>query len=289
MRRITTLIAMLALLAACGHGSERHQVPVVSQDSSVVAQLDTRFFFPEGVGPFPLAILLHGSSGGNPRFADSWKSEVELLNSLGFVVAAPMRRGRGDSSGISTEYEDRHCKAGAWIQGLTEATEDIDAVIHYSLSLPGIKPRAITLWGVSRGGFLAVHYAANGAFRNSIRGVVNFVGGWVAQAEDNCPQDFNLAEFRTLGLSATQPMLWLYGSNDKFYGDKAPKEYSAAFQAAGGQMDFIEFSNIPDNGHWLPQHPELWNSVVTRFLSQIPGTEIKPIAPANIRYQGSTD
>jgi hypothetical protein len=71
--------------------------------------------------------------------------------------------------------------------GLQSAFQDVDAVIDYAQSLPFADASRITLVGMSRGGFLSIAYAAEGRERARVRSVINFVGGWVAQAEDQCP------------------------------------------------------------------------------------------------------
>jgi hypothetical protein len=96
--------------------------------------------------------------------------------------------------------------------------------------------------------------------------VINFVGAWVAQAEDQCPQDFNALSFRAFGRTARQPMLWLYGAEDPFSTVPEIVAYVAAFRAGGGRARFALFPHVPGNGHALPDHPELWRDSVAVFL-----------------------
>lgn len=267
--RLFVALVVAILISGCLDKPEIRLIPVTTGDSTVVARLETRFYLPPGNGPHPLAVLLHGSSGGNPAFTDPWTNEVGFLVKHGFAVAAPMRRGRGNSTGTSAEHETKNCAPGAWDQGIGEALQDIDAVIDHAASLPGIDARNLTLWGVSRGGFLAVTYAARGSHRGDVSQVINFVGGWVAQAEDQCPRDFNLDSFRALGgPAASVPMVWLYGANDAFYGASAPGSYAATFLAAGGTAEMHVIPGIPENGHWLPAHPDKWQPLITRFLTK---------------------
>lgn len=273
MLRTRTVAALLALLAAgtCFSQMRIEMVPVVDRARhETVAQLETRIFMPMGDGPFPVAILNHGSAGGAPKRSLPWQREGKYLSERGYIVIAPMRRGRGrgrgKSTGVSLESEEKNCAAESWIPGLTSAMEDIDAIIEFSRTLPKVKPHEVLLLGVSRGGFLSIAYTAEGKYRNDVQRVVNFVGGWVAQAEDKCPVDFNLVSFHKYGASTHTKMLWLYGVNDMFYGDANVNGYFEAFKSAGGSADFYLIDGVPENGHWLPNHPNKWSPYVERFL-----------------------
>jgi dienelactone hydrolase len=237
----------------------------VSEHGRVEARLETYLYAPGSADRWPLAILSHGSSGGSPRLTDDWASEASYFTSKGFVVLAPMRRGRGRSSGISLESEEKNCDVSSWDAGLRSAFRDLDAVIDYAQSLPFADADRITLVGGSRGGFLSVAYAAEGRERARVRSVVNLVGGWVAQAEDQCPSDFNLVSFAKYGRETQTPNLWIYGAGDQLNGDDATKSYAAAFQDAGGHVEFHLLSGV--DGHGLRAHPNAWRPLIDSFLA----------------------
>lgn len=184
-------------------------------------------------------------------------------------MLGPMRKGRGKSSGISLESEEKNCDLSSWDAGLQSAFRDVDAVIDFAQSLPFADASRITLVGMSRGGFLSVAYAAEGRERARVRSVINFVGGWVAQAEDQCPADFNTVSFARFGAETQIPSLWLYGAGDLFYGDAAVKSY-AEFRGAGGRLQFHLIGGVPANGHWLPTHQNMWRPIVDAFLAAAP-------------------
>jgi len=261
----------LALLAICFltlAGCDRRKNPVfiaVSDRGRVEARLETYVYAPADAGRRPVVILSHGSSGGSPKLTDDWASEAAYLTSKGFVVLAPMRRGRGRSSGVSLESEEKNCDLSSWDAGLQAAFRDLDAVIDYAQSLPFADANRITLAGGSRGGFLSVAYAAEGRERARARSVINLVGGWVAQAEDQCPADFNLVSFAKYGGETRTPNLWIYGVGDRFNGDDAAKSYAAAFQDAGGNVQFHLLSGV--DGHGLRAHPNSWRPLIDAFLA----------------------
>lgn len=117
-------------------------------------------------------------------------------------------------------------------------------------------------------------YAAEGAYRTDVRQVINVVGGWVAQAEDQCPTDFNAVSFSRFGALTRTPMLWLYGAGDQFYGDSAVRTYSDLFKKAGGQAVFHLIEGIPENGHSVLEYPAKWMPYVDSFLTR-PPTDIR--------------
>jgi dienelactone hydrolase len=265
VRAAPALVAIgLGALAGC----DRPTNPVfisVTDHGRVEARLETYLYAPTANGRWPVVILSHGASGGSPKASDDWSLEGAYFTSKGYVVLAPMRRGRGKSTGISLESEEKNCDLSSWDGGLQAAFRDLDAVIDYAQSLPFADANRIALVGGSRGGFLSVAYAAEGRERARVRSVINFVGGWVAQAEDQCPADFNLVSFAKYGRETRTPNLWLYGAGDQLYGDDATKSYAAAFQDAGANVQFHLLSGV--DGHGLRAHPDSWRPIVDGFLA----------------------
>ena len=228
---LASIAVSLCTLAGCARRSNSNPVfiTVAIMAASRPGSKPTFIPLPSRAGE-PVAILSHGSSGGSPRQTDDWAPEAAYFTSKGFVVLAPMRRGRGRSSGVSLESEEKNCDVSSWDAGLQSAFHDLDAVIDYAQSLPVADAQGIMLVGGSRGGFLSVAYAAEGRQRARVRSVINFVGGSVAQAEDQCPTDFNTVSFARYGRETRTPTLWLYGAGDRLNGDDAVESYAAAFR-----------------------------------------------------------
>jgi pimeloyl-ACP methyl ester carboxylesterase len=119
------------------------------------------------------------------------------------------------------------------------------------------------------GGFLSVAYAAEGAQRVRVVDVVNFVGGWVAQAEDRCPVDYNSVAFKRYGIGTRIPELWMYGAADPYNTAASINEYRSLYASGGGGVQFEFVQNVPGNGRALPEHPGLWRERVNAYLSGI--------------------
>src|ERR1043166_2798662 len=221
-------LAMLAasvIVTACNEASNPRFVPVV-HDGRTEASLETYVYAPGGTGPWPIVLLSQGAGGNAPKESTTWSNEARYFISKGYVVIGTMRRGRGRSTGVSLESEEKNCDLASWDPGLDAAFRDVDAVIDYAKSLSYADASRIVLVGMSRGGFLSIAYAAEGRSNANVRAVINFVGGWVAQAEDRCPSDFNLVRFARYGAETDVPTLWLYGAGDRFYGDAAVQTYA---------------------------------------------------------------
>lgn len=263
---LLALLIAVACGASCAAGT-RVMIPLQDRGHATQALLEAYVYRPEGPGPFPVAVLNHGSAGGDPKTTFKWEKEAAFLVGEGYLVITPMRRGRGQSTGNSPESEEKNCDEKSWLPGLVDSMRDLDATIDFSRALPGAKPHAFLLLGVSRGGFLSVAYAARGRYKADIRKVINLVGGWVAQAEDQCPKDFNLTTFKRFGRLTKVPMLWLYGAGDLFYGDQAIESYIRAFRSSGGNALFYLIEGVPENGHWLPSHLGLWKPYAAAFLA----------------------
>ncbi|PCI03376.1 MAG: hypothetical protein COB78_10475 [Hyphomicrobiales bacterium] len=236
-------------------------------------RLEVVIFKPSGPGPFPLAVINHGSTGrGNDAtmFGYTW-SDVGLaafLNQRGWMVAFPQRRGRGKSDGLydegfsKTRSKGYTCDADISLAGAERALVDVEAAISVLRARPDVAPSSILIGGQSRGGILAVAYA--GKHPEQVRGVVNFVGGWMGEL---CPSAklINETLFKT-GASFDHPTLWLYGKGDPYYSVKHSQGNFEAFRKAGGKGEFNVFDVPGKYGHYVAGYEELWGDVLDKYL-----------------------
>ncbi|MEM7253812.1 MAG: alpha/beta hydrolase [Pseudomonadota bacterium] len=239
-------------------------------------QLETVIFKPAGDGPFPLAVVNHGSTGmgDDPaRFADTWVNDwfADRLVERGFLVAYPQRRGRGRSDGLYDEgfAVDRRdgytCDAKRSLAGADRALEDITAAVNALCRRPDVRSdEPIVMAGQSRGGILSLVYA--GMHPNRTRAVINFVGGWIGEGCETADQINQTLCLR--GAKYPRKTLWLYGDKDAFYSMAHSRRNFAAFEGAGGIGEFLAASvDGENNGHWLMSVPPLWEASVDRYLS----------------------
>ncbi len=241
-------------------------------------RLEAVIFKPDGAGPFPLAVINHGSTGRglDPAVAkQTWFNAdlAELLNERGWLVAFPQRRGRGKSDGLYDEgfSENRSfgytCDAGISLRGADRALADIDAAIAALRRRPDVAPGPVLIGGQSRGGVLAVAWA--GLHPEQISGVINFVGGWLGEGCSSASA-VNGSLFER-GARYRGPTIWLYGEADPFYAMAHSRANFAAFEKAGGQGSFLEFGGAAKPGHLVLGNPELWSGPVGKYLDALPG------------------
>ena len=207
-------------------------------------------------------------------------SVLRFFLSRGYTVVAPMRRGRGESSGTYVEecpvYAGRCSPADQVALGdraLREALQDTHAVIDqivYRIVPHGSK---IVAAGHSRGGFLSLILA--GERPQIVKGVVNFAGGWQAMNDRVTPEDHkHRVEVQTVPLSlaakqAKAPSIWIYADRDPFYNEAGRQAILKAWRDAGGKAEYIFVTEhaLP-NPHAIPTNA-YWESQLDRFLKSL--------------------
>jgi pimeloyl-ACP methyl ester carboxylesterase len=231
-------------------------------------------------------VLSHGSTGGwtvspsEPVVPSS--PLVKYFVNRGFTVIAPMRRGRGESSGRyveECEFQAGKCtlaeNTALFDKALDQALLDSTAVIRQWVKRTAPRsPKRILFTGESRGGFLSLALAAT--FPQETMGVINFVGGWLSLSpkwsEEVNAQRMQLHARRLAQVAdrVRVPTLWIYGERDSFYSDAVTREFFAAYTAAGGRGEYHLITD-PDmkDGHSVAWWPEHWESKADDYLKAL--------------------
>lgn len=241
------------------------------QDPVRDIKLEANIVKPDGKGPFPVAIISHGSTGrGRVPVRQTLRSDFVASEFLkhGFAVVAPMRRGRGASGGAYDEPYD--CDASAAAGGLQNAMQDTDHVVAYVRTRPEFDSSRLVLSGNSRGGILSVLYASQRL--GVARGVVNFVGVWTNDTCSSRAGGFNEKVFRDAGTApaaAHVPMLFLYAGNDSHYAPDSARNFAALVQQSGGSVQLQLYGAVGSDGHRLFAHPDVWGPDFHGFLDKL--------------------
>ena len=206
---------------------------------------------------------------------------LRFFLSRGYTIVAPMRRGRGESSGTYVEecpvYAGRCSPADQVALGdraLREALLDTSAVIDQIVYHLVPRDSKIIAAGHSRGGFLSLILA--GERPHAIKGVVNFAGGWQAMNDRVTAEDHkHRVEVQAIPLSraaklAEAPSIWIYADRDPFYNEAGRQGILKAWRDAGGKAEYVFVTEhaLP-NAHQIPTNAAYWESQLDAFLKSL--------------------
>jgi dienelactone hydrolase len=240
-------------------------------------RLAMRIHTPATNAPAPTLVFNHGSTGRgtDPSImtrAIDFPPLAKFFTDRGWAVVMPARRGRGGSEGLYDEgfAENRAlgyaCDTARSLPGADRALDDIQAAIEVILAMPFVDRTRIVIGGQSRGGILSVAYA--GRRPEQVKGVINFVGGWLGE-RCGVASDVNQTLMRR-GAKYPGETIWLYGDGDPFYSLAHSRKNFAAFQSAGGIGAFHEFPAPPNtNGHRISGYPDLWAAQIDSYLKRL--------------------
>lgn len=226
---------------------------------------------PEGVGPFPVLVLSHGSprdAAGRAEFGKGTLAAVARhFTARGVMVAVPIRRGYGAEGGAWAEGYGACGRAEFHSAGLSSA-RDIRAAVDAVLSRSDADRRRVVLMGVSAGGWGSI--AAASQTVPGLLGVVNFAGGRGSQkAGEVCSPDALVSAAGRYGSGSRVPQLWLYSSNDRFFGPEIAGRLHRVFQEAGGRAEFVAAPPFGEDGHRYIRAIDQWQGKVDGFLAAI--------------------
>jgi dienelactone hydrolase len=249
---------------------------IPAQDRSTL--MWTTVFRPPGAGPFPLAVINHGSTQNELQRAAYRSPEYSALTGWlvahGYAVAVPQRPGHGKTGG--TYYEDQGGCANADFRkaGLNTAAT-IAAAIDYLTHQPFIRKSGVLVVGQSAGGWGALALASQNY--PPVKAVIAFApgrGGRVnGEPGRNCAPDRLVAAARQFGEKAHVPTLWIYAENDEYFGPDLSKRLAEGFRMAGGRSEYHLLPPIGTNGHDLIHNRDaqpLWAPLLEKFLKAVP-------------------
>ena len=268
-------------------------------DDKGAIQLTTYVYRPVKNDRHEVALFSHGSTGGlarspkEPGGANALPaSVVQFFVSRGYTLVAPMRRGRGESTGAYVEecsVFTGQCTVADQValgeRGIREALLDTDAVMQ-QLVLGRIAPAdaRIVLVGHSRGGFLSLVLA--GERPTLVKAVVNFAGGWygvtdrLTPAENQQRMDDHKARLARAAARATAPTMWVYAARDALYREGVAQELHRYWQEAGGRADFVFIGqHALTNGHLALSELGLWEQAADDFLKKLATAKPDPAPP----------
>jgi dienelactone hydrolase len=239
------------------------------------ATLKTRVVRPQGQGPFPLAVISHGSpasAAGRPSMeVPTFAPASEWLLRRGYMVALPLRRGYGETGGAWAENYGSCASPDYHRAGLTSA-DDIEAAIAFFRVRLEVDRERVLLIGWSAGGWGSIALASRNP--RGVVAVLNFAGGRGGGQPKvgNCAPERLVAAAARYGATARVPSLWLYAANDAFFAPELSREMFDAFVGAGGRADYVALPAFGRDGHRVFGSADgraLWQPPVEKFLATI--------------------
>ena len=234
----------------------------------------TNVFRPPGAGPFPLAVINHGStqnelqraSYGIPEYAEL----TEWLVAHGYAVAVPQRPGHGKTGGPYYEAQGSCANADYRKAGLNTAAA-IAAAIDYMIHQPFIRKTGVIDIGQSAGGWGALALASqNFPPVGAVVAIAAGRGGRVdGEAGHNCAPDRLVATARQFGERTRVPTLWIYAENDSYFPPVLSKRLAEGFRMAGGHAEYHLLPPVGADGHDFIHAREavpLWTPILKKFL-----------------------
>ncbi|MBK1836388.1 alpha/beta hydrolase [Azospirillum sp. YIM B02556] len=270
------LFALLVLLPCCGPALAEGlmqtalSIPARYADGSSAA-LEAMLLRPDGTGPYPVAILSHGTPRDPADRAQMtplrYLPEAREFARRGWAVVAVMRRGYGGSDGPYSESTGA-CNNPDYLRSARQSAEDLRQAIRYVAGQPYADAGRILAVGVSAGGLASIALSADPP--PGLKAAISFAGGRGSIADNEvCQENRLVSAFGTLGRSSHVPTLWIYAENDLFFGPDLARRLWTAFTQEGGRAEFIAAPANGKDGHSffsaaIPQ----WTPMVDSFLAK---------------------
>ena len=223
--------------------------------------------------PRPMVVINHGTAEAT-RMAVSmpvyyWLSRWFV--DRGYIVVLPQRRGHGATGGVLSEGVG-NCANPDHYQSGQIAADDIAAVVSYFQAQSFVQPSEVVVAGISTGGWASLAYASRNP--KGVRAVVNFSGGRGGHAggvsNAVCGEKRLIESASRFGERAHVPTLWLYSSNDSFFGPDLARAMSKAWNGSGGSAELHVLRAYGDEGHNIADDRagwDLWGNNLASFLT----------------------
>lgn len=271
MKRAAWLILAIALAAmrpACAQDYIREELRIAMPEAGPRG-LEALLIRPAGNGPYPLALLSHGT----PRDAAAragltanglYRQGIEFAR-RGFAALIVMRRGYGTSDG---EYAENSgpCANRDYLRTARASAADLRAAVRAMANRTDVTTNGFIAAGVSAGGFASIALSADPP--PGLAAAISFAGGRGSRADDDvCDEDSLVRTFAALGRTSRVPTLWIYAQNDRFFGPDLARRMYAAFTGVGGRAQFIAAASFGEDGHSLfSRGVAIWTPMVDDFL-----------------------
>ena len=223
---------------------------------------------------WPAIVLIHGGPQGAWNDAFSYRWNLQMFASRGYVVFAPNPRG---STGFGQEFTDQI--SGDWGG---RVFDDIMKGVEYLAQLPYVDPGRVAAAGASYGGYM-INWIQGHSDR--FRCLVSHDGVYNAVSMYGATEELWFPEWEFRGTPWENPELYARWSPSSHV-----KNFRTPMLIVHGELDFrvpvaeslqlftalqrlnipSKFLYFPDEGHWVlkPQNSELWYKTVLDWIDR---------------------
>ena len=232
--------------------------------------IHARLVLPEGEGPAPLLLFIHGGPHGSFN-SWTWRWNPWVLARRGYAVLLP-------DPGMSTGYGQDFNQRG-WGEWGAEAYTDLMAVTDAVVARPDIDGTRTAALGASFGGYMANWVATH---TDRFKAIVAHAGLWQLDLEAGADAGFFTR--REFGDLLERPERWERNSphrlvqriNTPMLVVHGEKDYRVPISNAMRQWYDLnrynkdaKFLYFPNEGHWItqPQACALWYETIAAYLA----------------------
>lgn len=280
---LALLLAPAQVLAQAEPPFTRHFFRLPAMFDGNVLALEAMEVRPRGRGPFPLAVIAHGTPG-SPTLRQQYTVEqygtvATELARHGFAAVAVMRRGYGASEGGFAEATGP-CGQSRYLEAGIESARDLAETVREMATRPHIDARRVVVVGQSAGGFAALALGATPP--QGLAAIINFAGGRGRYPDRNavCEPEKLVAAMAQFGRATRVASLWVYAANDLSFPPDLAHAMHEAYRAGGAPAELALQPAFRDDGHRLfVDGVERWRPVIDRFLRRLglPGGAAQPL------------
>jgi dienelactone hydrolase len=269
-----TLLVLLCWLGAMTSWAGEKYAPYVTEevlriqgDPEDPVELVVTLFKPKLPGPYPVAVINHGSSGDKVVNAERMGIRLPGMYFLsrGYAVVVPMMRGYGGSEGRTKGAPCNFVERGLF------NAKDIMQVVHNLSTRSDLDTDRVVVGGQSYGGWNALSVGMLNP--PNVKGIINVAGGMGNGSCKTWRMNMPFAA-QIMGAKTSIPSIWFYGDNDSTIQRTIWQEMHMQYTSAQPQptAELVAFGTFFRDGHFIQNYPEGMDILFPnfdRFLKQI--------------------
>jgi dipeptidyl aminopeptidase/acylaminoacyl peptidase len=248
-----------------------HQLTEVTTTAADGTALRSWLVLPEGDGPHPLLLWVHGGPLGSWN-GWAWRWNPHLMAARGYAVLLP-------DPALSTGYGLEMVRRG-WGAWGDEPYTDLMAITDAALEHPAVDAERTAAMGGSFGGYMANWIAGH---TDRFRAVVTHASLWDLEqfgpttdasyywVREMTPEMIRAHSPSRFADAITSPMLVIHGDKDYRVpiGEGLRLWWDLCSRAEDPDAMPHRFLYYPNENHWVlsPQHAKLWYETVHAFLA----------------------